>query len=166
VNRSADDAQLTADPVSLKPETSTENPTLEFFGGPPSVLFGAFRVVQSVSPINTGFIWQGGTQHDALRRDLENIFVLGLAHPPKQMTIAAARLDGEFVDLMRHGFPAPNYAKDERQTTEVNAWENAAHTNHGWTRYGDRDSSDTGKISKVQRRRPVAEVTSVKKMRR
>jgi hypothetical protein len=77
------------------------------------------------------------------------------------MTIAASRLDGESVDLMRHGFPAPNYAKDERQTTEVNAWENAAHTNHGWTRYGNRDSSDTGKISEVQRGHPVAEVTSV-----
>jgi hypothetical protein len=151
VNRSADRARLTTDPVSLKPETSTENLTLEFFGGPPSVLFRAFRVVQSLSPINTGFIWKGGTQHDALRRDLEDILVPRLAHPPKQMTIAATRLDDESVDLMRHGFPAPNYAKDERQTTEVNAWENATHTNHGWTRYGDRDSSDTRKISKVQR---------------
>jgi hypothetical protein len=90
VNRSADDAQLTADPVSLKPETSTENPTLEFFGGPLSILFGVFRVVQSVLPGKT------------------------------------------------------------RRTP-----------NQGWTRNGDRDSSDTGKISKMQRGYPVAEVTPV-----
>ena len=50
--------QVSTDPVSLKPATSTENPTLELFGGPLSVLFGAFHVVQSVLPINAGFIWQ------------------------------------------------------------------------------------------------------------
>ena len=43
VNRSADDAQLTADPISLKPETSTENPTLEVLCGLPCVLFGALH---------------------------------------------------------------------------------------------------------------------------
>jgi len=44
---------------------------------------------------------------------------------------------------------------------EVNAWENATHTHQGWMRNGDRDSSDTITISKVQCGHPVAEVTSV-----
>jgi hypothetical protein len=39
----------------------TESLALELLGGLISVFFGAFRVVQSVSPTNTGIIRQGGT---------------------------------------------------------------------------------------------------------
>jgi hypothetical protein len=38
-----------------------------------------------------------------------------LGRPPEQVTIAAARLNGESVDLMRHDFSAPHCAKNERQ---------------------------------------------------
>jgi hypothetical protein len=45
-----------------------------------------------------------------------------LGHSPEQVTIAAAGLDDESVDFMRHGIPAPDCTKGERQTTHMNAW--------------------------------------------
>jgi hypothetical protein len=99
--------------LARPPEASTESPTLELFGGFLSVLFGAVCVIQGGSSINTGIIWQGGTQHDALRRDLKNILVPRLGRPPEQVTISAARLNGESVDLMGHDFSAPHCAKNE-----------------------------------------------------
>jgi hypothetical protein len=80
----------------------TENPALKLFGRFQSIFFGAFRVVQGVRPIAAGFIRQSRMQHNAPRSDLENIFVFRLAHSPEQVTIPAARLDSEAVDLIRH----------------------------------------------------------------
>jgi hypothetical protein len=127
VNRSADDAQLTADPVSLKPETSTENPTLEFFGAPLSILFGVFRVVQSVLPINTGFIWQGGTQHDALRRDLENIFVPRLIRRNRCRLLPHGSMANLLISCVMV-FLRRIERRMNGKPEEVNAWENATHT--------------------------------------
>jgi hypothetical protein len=101
---SAHDVQLTTDAARPKPEVSTESPTPELLGGFLSILFGVFRVVKSVFPTNADIIWQGRTQHDVLRSDVENILVPWFGHSPEQATVAGAGLDDEAVDFMRHGF--------------------------------------------------------------
>jgi hypothetical protein len=99
-----------------------ENPTLELFRRLLGILFGAFRIVQRVRPIAADFIRQSRMQHNALRSDLENIFVFRLAHSPEQVTIPAARLDSEAVDLIRHDAPSFWYVRYPPCTKDRVSW--------------------------------------------
>ncbi len=95
--RAENTMMLFARSLKAQPKVRRRNSSAAF-------LASLFRVVKSVFPTNADIIWQGRTQHDVLRSDVENILVPWFGHSPEQATVAGAGLDDEAVDFMRHGF--------------------------------------------------------------